>query len=542
MEQAIADYVTTLHIPVSRKYFRKRVASHPDYPSLLSISDTLEYLGIPHGAARMDRAGLDKLECPYVLHLDKGAGEFILIKEDRDLAGQTDIPEDWNGIVLKAEAPEAIEDEENREYLAKEKADRFTFGLLILSVMVISAMSWVPGFSWAAILFLVTTIAGVALGYLLVAKDLGVKYEAVESFCNAGQKTNCDRVLQSDQATLFGYITFSDAVISYFTAQLIAAGLLIPLAVNATSLWWALAVVGILTLPVVAYSLWLQVVTFKTWCRLCLLVSAVLVIQAGLFWWMYTAGMFGLSDGAIWAAGMVAGLFLATGSCVFLIKIRLKDGKEAGEEALAANRIKYNPSVFIHQLLQQPQPDCTPIEQELMIGKADVPIKITMAASLGCGPCKDGFEKASQLVRMYPEQVNLTVRFSVPEQSNGSETDPGRYLLVVWLREIYGKNDSSKESEQLVRDWFEQAGINAFREKYPLQVNGQNKELESLAMQHSDWFKKADIKGTPTFFVNGYKLPGQYRVGDLRYLVAGFSEQIFAAGEKMNKAETEQKF
>jgi len=536
MEQVFADYLTTLHIPVSRKYFRKRVASHPDYPSLLSVSDTFEHLGIPHGVARMDRAGLEKLEYPYVLHLEKGAGTFILIKEDSDLAEQTDIPKDWSGIVLKAEAPEAIEDEENREYLAKEKAGRFAFGLLILSFLSMVAMSWVPGFSWAAILLPATAIAGVVLGYLLVAKDLGVKYEAVETFCNAGQKTNCDRVLHSDEAALFGRFSLSDAVLSYFTAQLIAAGLLIPVAVNATSLWWALAAVGILTLPVVAYSLWLQVVTFKTWCRLCLLVSTVLVIQASLFWWMYTAGMFGLSDGAIWTVGMVAGLFLATGSCVYLIKTRLKEGKEAGEETLAANRIKYNPSVFIHQLLQQPQPDCTPIEQELMIGKADVPIKITMAASLGCGPCKDGFEKASQLVRMYPEQVNLTVRFSVPEQSNGSETDPGRYLLGVWLREIYGKNDSSKESEQLVRDWFEQAGINAFREKYPLQVNGQNKELESLAMQHSGWFKKADIKGTPTFFVNGYKLPGQYRVGDLRYLVAGFSEQIFAAVKNRNEA------
>jgi hypothetical protein len=96
MEQAFADYLKTLHIPVSRKYFRKRVASHPDYPSLLSISDIFENLGIPHGAARMDRKGLENLEFPYVLHLEKGAGTFMLIKEESDPVEQTEkLLHDW---------------------------------------------------------------------------------------------------------------------------------------------------------------------------------------------------------------------------------------------------------------------------------------------------------------------------------------------------------------------------------------------------------------------------------------------------------------
>ena len=192
MEKTFTDYLTILNIPVSRKYFRKRVASHPDYPSLLSISDTLEHLGIPHGAARMDRTGLDKLEFPYVIHLDKGAGDFILIKKHSDLAEQTDITDDWNGIVLKAETPEAIEEEENREYLVKEKAGRFAFGLLSISVLAMIAMSWVPSFNWLAILLLATAIVGFVLGYLLVVNDLGVKYDAVESFCNDGERTICD--------------------------------------------------------------------------------------------------------------------------------------------------------------------------------------------------------------------------------------------------------------------------------------------------------------------------------------------------------------
>jgi len=536
MEQVFADYLKTLTIPVSRRYFRKRVASHPDYPSLLSISDTLYQLGIPHGVARLEKEQLGTLNFPYVLHMDKGSGEFLVVHGEEDLNTKVDLLKDWSGIVLQAEAPEELEDDENRDWLGKEKAGRFAVGLLILSVLIIIAAGWTPGFNWAAILVLVTAIAGAVLGYFLVAKDLGIKYDTVESFCNSGKKTNCDRVLRSDEATLFGHISLSDAVLSYFTAQLIVAGLLIPLAVSAAPLWLALAVTSVLTLPVVAYSLYLQGIKFKTWCRLCLMVAGVLVVQAVLYGWLAASGMFGLTDVSLRAAGLVAGNVLAVCSLVFLLKTRLKDGNVAEQAMAAANRIKFNPSVLTHLLLQQPKADCTLFEQELLIGNREAPVLITMAASLGCGPCKDGFEKAKRLVRMYPEKVNLSVRFSIPQQPNGNETDPGQYILGYWIRRIYGTKQQSGDTENLLQDWFELADLSQFREKYPYTVNGETPAIETLAARYTGWFDKAEIKGTPTFFVNGFKLPGQYRVEDLRYLVAGFSEQIPVALEMMKEA------
>jgi len=542
MEQAFVDYLTALNIPVSRRFFRKRVASHPDYPSLLSISDTLDQLGIPHGVARLEKEQLETLTFPYVLHMEKGNGEYLVVNKEEDLNKRPDLLMDWSGIVLQAEAPEEMEDEENREWLGKEKAGRFVVGLLILSLLIIIAAGWTPGFSWAAILVLVVAFAGTVVGYLLVAKDLGVKYDAVESFCNTGKKTNCDRVLRSDEATLFGHFALSDAVLSYFTAQLITVSLLIPLAGNAAPLWLALAVTSVLTLPVVAYSLYLQGIKFKTWCRLCLLVAVVLVVQAGLFGWMPVSGVFSLADGSLWAAGLVAGNVLAVGALVFLLKARLKEGNEAEQEAAAANRIIFNPSVFTHLLLQQPQADCTPFEQELLIGNPKAPVQIIMAASLGCGPCKDGFEKAKRLVRMYPDQVNLSVRVSIPQQPNGNETDPGRYILGYWLRNIYGTKDPSGDTEKILQNWFELADLSQIREQYPLQTNGQDPELETLADRHAAWFGKAKIKGTPTFFVNGYKLPGQYRIEDLRHLIVGFSEQIPVAGENRKEAENKNNY
>lgn len=536
MEQVFLDYLRSLNIPVSRKYFLKRVASHPDYPSLLSISDTLENLGISHGVARMDRVSLENLELPYVLRLDKDAGAYIVINKESDLKQREDIPEDWSGIVLKAEPVDELKDSENRRYLSQEQASRWGMSLFIASSAAMAAQSLWSSVTLSVLILLATAIAGTLLGYLLVAKDLGVKYDAVESFCNAGKSINCDRVLMSDEAKLFGRFSLSDAVLSYFSTQVIVVALLIPPAGNAAPLWWAITAVGILILPVVVYSLWLQGVKFKIWCRLCLLVAGVLVVQAGHFGWMVAADVIGLADGTTWAMRLVGGLFLAVGSLVFMIKSRLKEGTEAEQAMAAANRLKYNPSVFTHLLLQQPQADCTPFDKELLIGNSKNPIQITMAASLGCGPCKEGFEKAIQLVGRFPDLINFSVRLSVSKNDNGQESDPSRYILGYWSKMVYGTDNLSSNTEKLLQDWFELADLNRFQENYPLQVNGQSQELEILALQHSRWFEKAKIKSTPTFFINGYQLPEQYQLENLRYLVAGFSELFITDNDNIKKA------
>ncbi|NBC03114.1 MAG: hypothetical protein GVY20_05340, partial [Bacteroidetes bacterium] len=42
----------------------------------------------------------------------------------------------------------------------------------------------------------------------------------------------------------------------------------------------------------------------------------------------------------------------------------------------------------------------------------------------------------------------------------------------------------------------------------------------------SDWFKREDIHGTPTFFINSYELPKKYRIEDITKLMPGLLEQL----------------
>jgi len=538
MEKIFADYLATLNIPVSRRYFRKQVASHPDYPSLLSVSDTLQKLGIPHGVARMDRENLENLERPYVLHLEEDAGKFIVINEEHGIGQREDIPEDWKGIVLKAEQVDELKDSENQRVLSEEKAARWGIYILLASFLGMAGLFLWSSFSWPVLAFLATTVAGTVLGYLLISKDVGVKYDVVESFCNAGKRTNCDRILQSDEATLFGHISLSDAVLSYFSTQLITAFLLIPVAGEAASLWWTLAAIGVLTLPVVAYSFWLQAVTFKTWCRLCLLVAGVLLIQAGLYWWLAAAGVYGLADGSLWTAGLITTLFLVTGSLVYLLKNRLKEGAEAQLAEVVANRIKYNPSVFTNLLLQQPKANCSPFEHELIIGNPNAPVQITMAASLGCGPCKNGFEKAVQIVESWSDYVNLAVRLYLAKYKKGDEiNNPGAYILNVWQNQIYSKKNQSVETTNLINDWYKCSSFDSFKRRYPINKSKQKakSDIQYLVDFQADWFESEGINKTPTFFINGYTLPLNYRIEDVKHLILPLAEHLLPEFQREHK-------
>mgnify|MGYP006272849497 CR=1 FL=1 len=70
MEKAVTFYLSTLDIPISERYCKKRIASHPDYPSILAVSDTLHQLGINHTVARADMKQPNQIPLTALFHLE----------------------------------------------------------------------------------------------------------------------------------------------------------------------------------------------------------------------------------------------------------------------------------------------------------------------------------------------------------------------------------------------------------------------------------------------------------------------------------------
>lgn len=103
MKDVIIDYLEAMNLRVSHSYIEKQLLSHPDYPSLLSVSDLFLRLGVPTHIGKISEKHISKIELPFMIHHDSSRNGFLLIENKDDLSKNEFDFTSWEGIVLKAE-------------------------------------------------------------------------------------------------------------------------------------------------------------------------------------------------------------------------------------------------------------------------------------------------------------------------------------------------------------------------------------------------------------------------------------------------------
>jgi hypothetical protein len=63
-EHILYRWLRSMKIPVSKMFLKQQLLSHPDYPSLLSITDTLDELNIHCG-----KRWIGKIPIPFLAHI-----------------------------------------------------------------------------------------------------------------------------------------------------------------------------------------------------------------------------------------------------------------------------------------------------------------------------------------------------------------------------------------------------------------------------------------------------------------------------------------
>lgn len=500
------------------------ISNHPDFPSLLSVSDVYTRLGVHHRVTRLDKDRLAEVEYPYLLPLDKGRGDLILIDSHQTLRKSYNRLEEWSGVVVLAESTENTPDSTNNSLYTIEKNAQTYAIVAILALIALVAFSQINSFSPIHAALLATAFCGLFTGYFLVAKELGITYAAVDAFCNAGKNTNCDAVLKADISVLG--IKFSDAVVSFFLFQILLLGFASFFSLHAQSSV-VLAGLSLLTLPIIMFSVYYQYFIAKTWCGLCLIVVGVLVVQAGILGYALTAGL--ITQQVI--TPMFSGPVFVTGLLILVlvqvVKSTLERYEKLNQHGGAGNQVKHNARVFLSFLENQKRIDDTCFENEMIVGDPDAPIKILMVSNLYCNPCKLKHEVAAQLVAIYPESIQLTMRFV---QSSKDPESVG-HLLNFWHQSIKGKDNEWNKTMNLLHDWFTIWDFEKFKVRHP--VGDGSQEITELEKQHYAWMDAAGIMKTPTFFVNGYEMPKEYGIEDLLMMAPA----LINSSEKLDRKE-----
>lgn len=529
MNKPITDLLTYREIPVSSSYVEQLIASHPDYPSLLSIVDTFNRLGIPNIAAKIEREQLTELEFPYVLQL-KRQKDLILIKSARDLEKNKERLEDWEGVVLHVEPTKKINDPENNRLYKRKRFFSFLGYAAALALFVPFVWSTYTSTSAITIGIWLAAICGLVVGYLLVGKDIGVKFDAVENFCTPTlMRNDCDEVLKSEGASI-GFVKLSDLVFIYFLCQVCCLASLAIVPAWYVSVAQTLGVLSMISIPMVIYSVAYQ---FKvsTWCKLCLIVDGILVVQASLFALESNALLNSPVHPTVVFAIAAGSLIIA--AIVLLFKSQQEDILSLQKTASDNARTKNSSVVFTHLSSQEDQQVSFNSEYRLLTGNKNAPLKFVMAGNLYCKPCGTQHEKVEQLASLYPELVSVEYRF-IRARDDGQTPNSNQYIIEYWLRNIRGSENETQLIQQLMTDWYDLMDLEKFRGKYPLNNEMPSELCKNIEASHIDWALRQDILRTPTFYLNGLKLPKEYWPADLSVMIPTLAT-LAQAKEAMKK-------
>jgi thiol-disulfide isomerase/thioredoxin len=505
-----------LHIPHSKRFVADSVQSHPEHPSLLSITDSLDKYHIENMAVKITEDKLSQMPLPAIVQLSDTGGMFhvlssfttdkVVLKDDkgkRETLDQEAFLKRWTGVCLLVEPQDHSKEPNIAVYLKKQRFQWALVALLGLGLLLWglpTLIHWLRfQFDTSVFLFALVKCIGLVVGLLLLLYEADKSNPSLQAFCSGGGKTNCDAVLQSKGAKLIqGEVSLSILGFSYFFSTSI---LLFAYGQNALGL---LGVLSLINIPVVLGSAYYQGYVLKQWCPFCLLVQGALFFEIGIsLFYGFTVNTFSIAYIPALLSLFVLPVWLWKN-----LKPLLDRQKETLFYKRGLSKIKNNPSV-LEGLLQHTRKISTPTQGlGISFTNPKAQYDVIKVCNPYCGPCAKAHPILDELVER--EKINLQVLFTASTAKNDIKTKPVGHFLAI---------DGKGNKEQTLKaldDWYmaDKKDYDTYAQKYP--INGelvkQHKKIEAMRQ----WCDTEKITHTPTLFINGNELPKEYSVEDLK--------------------------
>ncbi|MDE0560748.1 thioredoxin domain-containing protein [Algoriphagus sp. NF] len=192
------------------------------------------------------------------------------------------------------------------------------------------------------------------------------------------------------------------------------------------------------------------------------------------------------------------------------IKPYLMTQKELYTTKSKLAKILSNRELFDYFLSTSRQITSDPEGLGIFLNGANPKYHILKVCNPYCGPCARTHPLLEQLYEA--GNIDLQIVF-VPGGADEVRLKTIRHLLGI------ASQGDLEQTRQALDEWYSQDNkdYEAFAAKYPL--NGELAKQESNIKAMLDWADKEQIDHTPTIFINGYELPSNYAVEDLKYVL-----------------------
>lgn len=508
-----------LNIKYSNQFIEDKIQSHPDHPNLLCISDTLVNYNIETLAIKINEEKLEKLPMPCIIQFSDQGGQFYVLEQysEQNIVYLNDKSQPislekakflkrWTGVCLLVNINEESGEPQIKKTLANKRAIsaiKWAFVMLFLIWIVFTMIKSQSGNGigvWSIILYVLTKLTGLAMGFMLLWYEVDRYNPSIQAFCSGGKKANCDSVLNSKYAKLFnGQLSLALVSFAYFfgtvshlTAYKFSSVSLLPL-----------AYLSYTTLPIILLSWYYQGIVIKQWCRFCIITQLVLIVE------IILAFLNNFHQGDIDLEAVLSLLILSILPIIAwkYLKPLLEAQKDLNVYKRGLKKIKNNPGVFKQLLLKSRKIKTGFNDLGISIINKDAKYDIIKVCNPYCEPCAVAHPILEKLANH--GKINLQILFTASTEPNDIRAIPVNHFLTI---NALGDRQKMK---QALDDWYmaPKKNYEVFAKKHPLEGKLKMQYREITAMYN--WCKSENITHTPTLFINGHEIPKEYNIEDL---------------------------
>lgn len=524
-------YLELLRVRFNRSTINEDLQSHPNWPSLLCISDTLTKVNVPHGAGTVSLLELDNLPVPFLTQLTEKVTTLTLVTHvDAEKVvlyqGITDtlltverneFLKKWTGLYIIAEpslkSGELNYKENRRRYAFSYLAPTMlTLLLLIISIFYlqknITALNNVsPSYRFGLYGEYIIMLAGSIISILLVWYEIDRYNPTLQRVCTSIMKSDCNAVLTSKSAKIFSWLSWSEVGLFYFFGGLLS--LILGNSDNILFISW----LNIISFPYTVFSVYFQWKIAKQWCALCLAIQAVLVI--GSINILTNKLVIPINQFKYSNLLLQIGIYLVVPFIWYSIKPFFNKLQEGSLLRWKLSRIKFNSGVLRTLLSTQKQVSTLPNQLGIVLGNPNAQHTLIEVCSVYCPPCSQIHHHIEKLLEM-DNNIKVQIIFQTHNTESNRTVDPTRHLLAI------AKNLGTADTHRALNDWHssEIKDYSSFATRHPLDEKMLEQTPQLLAM--NAWCQETGIIQTPTFFLDGYELPDFYEVGDFKYILLDY--------------------
>jgi uncharacterized membrane protein len=504
------QFLKTIGAKVTLDTVEETLTAHPDYPSLLSITEALNEWKIENITASVRTERFAELDYPFLTYLTTDGGIFVMVKSIKDtviewsdgISTKTEklsaFASNCNGVILMAEAGPQSQETDYAANRTKEVLSTIRLPFIATISMLLTASLFYYRFSadFSYNFFLITKFSGMLISSILLWKSIDNTNVFIQNLCQTNSGTDCNRILNSDAAKITSWLSWSEMGFFYF------AGSLIALLIEPTTIF-PLYYSGVIAIAYSVWSVYYQAFVAKQWCTLCLMIQFIVLVE-------FAISLFSLLTldhtpyyqlHSLWL--LLSG-FLAAIILWMFFKPFFQSRHEIDLVKKELRRFKNSTGIFLNLLHNQAlMKYISPGARAIIWGNPVADHTITIVTNPLCQPCANAHKTIHQLLASNPN-LNCQVIFSI----SGSNQDK---------REIIAKAILSFPEEQqaeALNRWFEDQEHNI--EKWQGYHDSTKKsQINAILANHYEWCEASQIKATPTIYIDGFKLPEIYRLDEL---------------------------